>query len=188
VNQTTDDILFTQSGAYSPANPPPGWPLPPATIALIPGGLPSTFTYLNFGRTTQKGFELGASAPVTHDINAFANYSYQSRPDVNFDLSEVNIPPTNRFNVGFNLSRSRWIGDMSISYSGSAFWQDVLDARYHGTTDAYTLINAGVGLKWMDNHLTTSLKLINIGNQEIQQHVFGDVLKRQVIAEMRVQF
>jgi outer membrane receptor protein involved in Fe transport len=188
VNRTTDDILFTQSGSYSPTNPPPGWPLPPATIALIPGGLPSTFTYLNFGRTTQKGFELGATAPITRDVNAFANYSYQSRPDVNFDLSEVNLPPTNRFNVGFNLSRSIWMADMSISYSGTAFWQDVLDARYHGTTDAYTLINAGFGVKWMDNHLRTSLKMINLANQEIQQHVFGDVLKRQVIGEMRVQF
>jgi hypothetical protein len=30
--------------------------------------------------------------------------------------------------------------------------------------------------------------MINIANQEIQQHVFGDVLRRQVIGELRVQF
>jgi iron complex outermembrane receptor protein len=188
VNRTKNDILFTESAAYSPLNPPPGWPLPPATIALIPGGLPATFTYLNFGRTTQKGFELGVTAPVARFANAFVNYSYQARPDVNFDESEVNLPPKHRFNAGFNFSRSRWLGDLSLAYAGTAFWQDVLDARYHGTTDAYTLVNGSVGYKWAANRLTTSLKMINIADQEIQQHVFGDLLRRQVIGELRVQF
>lgn len=188
VNRTKNDILFTESAGYSPLNPPPGWPLPPATVALVPGGLPATFTYLNFGRTTQKGLELGVMAPVGRSVNAFANYSYQARPDVNFDLSEVNLPAKNRFNLGFNFGRSRWLGDLNVSYSSAAFWQDVLDARYHGTTDAYTLVNGGVGVKWAANRLTTSVKMINIANQEIQQHVFGDVLRRQVIGELRVQF
>jgi hypothetical protein len=127
-------------------------------------------------------------APATRYVNAFANYSFQARPDVNFDLAEVNLPPKHRFNAGFNFSRSRWLGDLNVSYSSTAFWQDVLDARYHGTTDAYTLINGGLGVKWAANRLTTSLKMINIANQEIQQHVFGDVLRRQVIGELRVQF
>jgi len=188
VNRTKNDILFTQSAAYSPANPPFGWPLPPVTVALVPGGLPATFTYENFGRTTQKGFELGVMAPATRYVNTFANYSFQARPDVNFDLSEVNLPPKHRVNAGFNFSRSRWLGDLNVSYSSTAFWQDVLDARYHGTTDAYTLINGGLGVKWAANRLTTSVKMINIANQEIQQHVFGDVLRRQVIGELRVQF
>jgi len=68
VNKTHDDILFTEltDQRYSAANPPPNWVsfthLPPALINLIPGGtLPSTFTYLNFGETTQKGFELGVN-------------------------------------------------------------------------------------------------------------------------------
>jgi hypothetical protein len=32
------------------------------------------------------------------------------------------------------------------------------------------------------------VKLINLANQEVQQHVFGDVMKRQVIGELRVTF
>jgi iron complex outermembrane receptor protein len=188
VNRTKNDILFTRSGDYSPQNPPPGWPLPAVTVGLVPGGLPSTFTYLNFGRTTQKGFELGVVSPVGGYVNAFANYSFQAKPDVNFDLSEVNLPPKNRFNIGFNFSRSRWLGDLSVAYTGTAFWQDVLDTRYHGTTDAFTLVNGSLGMKWAANRVTTSLKMVNIANQEIQQHVFGDVLKRQVIGELRVQF
>jgi hypothetical protein len=75
-----------------------------------------------------------------------------------------------------------------VAYTGTAFWQDVLDTRYHGTTDAFTLVNGSLGMKWAANRVTTSIKMVNIANQEIQQHVFGDVLKRQVIGELRVQF
>ncbi len=72
-----------------------------------------------------------------------------------------------------------------MSYSDSAFWQDVLDARYSGSTDSYTLINGSVGVKWNDR-FTTSLKGVNLANDEVQQHVFGDVIKRQIVAELRV--
>jgi iron complex outermembrane receptor protein len=199
VNRTNDDILFTEetSARYTARNPPPNWAnglLPPFTVGLVPGGsLPALFTYKNLGRTTQKGLELGVTSPVLSYVNVFANYSYQATPDVNFPnvanpLSEVNLPPKNRFNIGFNFSRNRWLGDMAVTYSGSAYWQDVLDDRYHGTTDAYTLVNGGVGLKWAANKLTTSVKVINLFNQEVQQHVFGDILKRQVVGELRVNF
>ena len=73
-----------------------------------------------------------------------------------------------------------------MSYSDEAFWQDVLDARYAGTTEAYTLLNASFGVKWGD-HLTTSVKAVNLLNDEVQQHVFGDVMKRQFAFELRVQ-
>ena len=61
-----------------------------------------------------------------------------------FDISELNIPPENRFNVGVSFNYQRLLGN-SVNYAGSAFWQDVLDARYHGTTDAYTILNGGFG-------------------------------------------
>jgi hypothetical protein len=64
----------------------------------------------------------------------------------------------------------------------------VLDDRYHGTTEAYTLVNGGFGLRWFDGQLTTSVKVINLANEEIQQHVFGDILKRQWVGELRVIF
>jgi iron complex outermembrane receptor protein len=190
VNQTHDDIFFTEDASkrYKSANPPPGWPaiLRPA-LDLI-GGLPAVFTYLNFGRTTQQGLELGVQASVNRNVGVFANYSFQAKPDVNFDLSEVNLPAKNRFNVGFNFNKDRWIGDLNVSYSDSAFWQDVLTDAYHGTTDAYTLVNGGFGVKWLNNRLTTSVKAVNIGNQEVQQHVFGDIIKRSVVGELRVNF
>jgi hypothetical protein len=66
----------------------------------------------------------------------------------------------------------------------------VLDAAYHGTTDAYTLVNAGFGVRWgsTKNPITTSIKATNLLNQTVQQHVFGDIIKAQVVGEFRVQF
>jgi iron complex outermembrane receptor protein len=191
VNKTTDDIFFTEltNERYSPTNPPPGWPLPAFTIALVPGGtLPAHFTYLNFGKQTQKGLELGVNGTLNRNVGMFVNYSYQAQPTANFALSELNLPAKNRFNIGANFVTGRFLGDLNVTYSDSAFWQDVLDDRYHGTTKAYTLVNGGFGVKWANNRLTTSVKGMNLANQTIQQHVFGDIIKRQVVAELRVNF
>ena len=64
----------------------------------------------------------------------------------------------------------------------------MLDDPYHGTTDAYTLVNGGFGVKWADDRVTTTIKVINLTNEDIQQHVFGDILKRQIVGELSVQF
>jgi outer membrane receptor protein involved in Fe transport len=192
VNKLKNDILFTEdvTGRYTAANPPPNWTLPPAFINALPGRfLPGRFTYLNFGHYTQKGLELGVNSPVNRYVDAFANYSWQGTPDPeDFPLNELNIPAKNRFNVGVGVNYGRYLGTFSINYSGSAFWQDVLNDPYHGTTDAYTLVNGGFGVKWADDRVTTSIKVINLTNDDIQQHVFGDILKRQVVGELRVQF
>jgi outer membrane receptor protein involved in Fe transport len=194
VNKTRDDIFFTELTAqrYTAANPPLNWAfglLPPQVIAAVPGAsFPAKFTYLNFGKQTQKGFELGVNSTLNKYVGLFANYSYQATPTANFALTELNLPAKNRFNAGFNVNRSRYLGDLTVSYSDSAFWQDVLDDRYHGTTKAYTLVNGGFGVKWANNRVTTAVKGTNLANQSIQQHVFGDIIKRQVVAELRVNF
>jgi outer membrane receptor protein involved in Fe transport len=192
VNRTKNDILFTELRAarYTATNPPPRWPLPPAVIALVPGGsFPARFTYLNFGRVTQKGLELGVDSAIHKNVNAFANYSFQAEPEPDgFDLSELNLPPSHRFNIGVSFNSRRALGNLSLTYTDDAFWQDVLDDRYHGTTDAYTLVNGGFGVKWFDSRLTTSVKVVNLANEAVQQHVFGDILKRQIVGEIRVSF
>ena len=152
------------------------------------GGLPSAFTYLNLGTVVDKGFELGVDAAVNRALNVFANYSYQFTPDPDFDISEVNLPPTNRFNAGFSFSQGMFLGNMNLSYQDEAFWQDVLDARFHGTTDAYTQVNGAFGVKWGGDKVTTTIKFNNLFDKEIQSHIFGDILRRQVIGELRVQF
>ncbi|HZI78565.1 MAG TPA: TonB-dependent receptor [Vicinamibacterales bacterium] len=190
-NTTEDAIFFTPATFYGPANPPPTWPavIPPFVLGLLPTPLPSSYTYLNLGKVKDKGFELGVEAVATRDINVFVNYSYQADPVIEgFDPREANQAANNRFNAGFNVSHGRFLGNLDVSYSGSAYWQDVLDLRYAGTTDAYTLVNGMFGVRWAGDKVVTSLKVTNLGNSEVQQHIFGDVLRRQVVGEVRFAF
>ena len=164
--------------------------LPSFLLNFIPApGLPSLFTYRNLGTVRDKGIELSVDGVINDYVNAFANYSHQWTPVVEgFDLSEVNLPPQHRLNVGANFSSDRYFGNVVINYTDSAFWQDVLDARFSGSTDPYTLVNAGFGVRWNDGRHVTSLKVSNLLNADVQQHVFGDILKRQVVGELRVNF
>jgi outer membrane receptor protein involved in Fe transport len=193
-----DEIFFTQVARYRAAAPPPGWPLPPIVLEALPppctsatcttGGLPSAFSYLNLGKVKNKGFELGVDGAVSQALNVFANYSYQDEPVPDFALSEINLPPTNRFNVGFSYSEGMFLGNASVSYVDDAYFQDVLDARFAGPTEAYTQVNGAFGLKFLRDKITATVKVINLLDEDIQSHVFGDIMKRQVIGELRFQF
>jgi outer membrane receptor protein involved in Fe transport len=189
-NWVKNEILFTEdiTGRYTAAHPPANWPVPAVLINFVPGGsLPGRFTYLNFGKSTQQGIELGVNSPLNRYVDMFVNYSWQDEPDPkDFALTELNIPAKHRFNAGVAASYRRYQGNVSVTYSDKAYWQDVLSAEYAGTTESYTMVNAGLGAKWMDERFTTSLKVINLGNQSIQQHAFGDVIRRQIVAELRV--
>jgi iron complex outermembrane receptor protein len=189
-NHVDDAIQFTPVAAYSALNPPPGWPLPPQFVP--PGALPSRYTYVNLGTVEEKGIELGADAAINSSVTAFANYSYQWKPVAEFPapfgVNDVNWPAKNRFNAGFGANRGRYLGSLSVSFTDEAYWQDVLDARFAGTTDAYTLVNGSFGLKWAGERVVTTVKVTNLANQEVMQHIFGDVLKRQVVGEVRLGF
>jgi outer membrane receptor protein involved in Fe transport len=197
VNDSENSIFFRQVASYTAQNPPPGWPLPPAVLNLLiaanafgPGnGLPSGFSYENLGKVRDKGIELGVEAMLNNRLSMSANYSYQAEPEPSgFDISDLNLPPTNRFNVGVNYNDDRFLGAFSVNHQDEAFWQDVLDARYNGTTDPFTTVNGSFGVKWNGDRFVTSVKVNNLFNDEVQQHVFGDVIKRQVVGELRVQF
>jgi hypothetical protein len=43
-------------------------------------------------------------------------------------------------------------------------------------------------VRWMDGKIISSIKVINLFNEDIQSHVFGDIIKRQVMGELRFQF
>ena len=191
-NTTDDAIFFTQTARYTATNPPLTWPpqIPTFVLNLIPPpGLPSLFSYQNLGTVHDKGIELGVDGVVNRYLNVNVNYSYQADPDVEgFDPSETNFPANNRFNAGFNFNYGRYLGNFMVSYTGDAYWQDVLDQRYAGSTDAFTLVNLGFGVKWMQDRLVTSLKINNLANSEVQQHIFGDIIKRQVVGEIRYGF
>jgi outer membrane receptor protein involved in Fe transport len=195
-NVTDDGIYFTPNAFYTPVNPPPG--LAPLFVGILaslnpPVLLPSSFTYLNLGTIKDKGVELGVDAALNRYVNVFTNYSFQAKP-VAEDLppgttiNDINWPAKNRFNAGFDFSYSRFLGNLLASYTDEAYWQDVLDARYSGTTEAFTLVNGAFGVRWAGDRVVTSVKVTNLANQEVLQHIFGDVLKRQVVGEVRLTF
>ncbi|MQA30059.1 MAG: TonB-dependent receptor [Luteitalea sp.] len=201
VNDLDNDVNFAQLPTsldpYTAANPPPGWQLPPSVLTLLAAQgvfLPRTaFTYLNLGPVRQKGLELSLDQRVTDTSSAFVNYSWQSDPtilddDNPFPALELALPPTHRFNAGFNLNGQRYLASGAVNYSGRALWSDVLTSAYHGFTDAYTLVNGTFGMKWAGGRITTSIKATNILNDTIQQHIFGDLLKRSVTAEVRLSY
>ena len=192
-NQTKNGIYFNPVANYTSTNPPPRWPLPPVVLDLLVAAgrpIPSTFTYLNLGKIKDKGIELGVDAAANRYVNVFANYSYQWTPvkEGNFSLADINLPPNNRVNAGFDFSYSRFLGNVSVSHTDEAYWQDVLDLRFAGTTKPYTLANAGFGVRWAGDRVTTSIKVTNLANQEVMTHIFGDIMKRQIVGEARVTF
>jgi len=195
-NKSTEQIFFTQTGTWGASPAPPGFPaLGPFPGAAVWAGFhaaapsirfPSTFTYQNLGSVNQQGLELGLDASLSATTSIYANYAYQADPDTSFDKSETNLAPTNQFSTGLNYSGARFFGSASANYTADAFWQDILDARYHGTTDAHLTMNASLGLKWGNGRYQGSIKAINLTDKQHQSHVFGDVLRRQVVGELRV--
>ena len=76
-----------------------------------------------------------------------------------------------------------------MNYADDAFWVDVLDRSTHGPTDAYTMVNASLGVKWdSQGRIITTVKGTNLLNETIQQHIFGDIIKRSLMGELRVRF
>jgi outer membrane receptor protein involved in Fe transport len=207
-NKSKDDIFFTQVGRYRATNPPAGWlnkvgPLVGTAQAL---GILEVLRRRASARppapaaASRRSSATATSAPSSTRASKWAwtrrstarstslRTTPTSSPDPDFDISEVNLPPTNRFNAGFSFSEGMFLGNMNVSYQDSAFWQDVLDSRFHGTTEAYTQVNGALGVRWAGDKITTTVKFNNLFDREIQSHIFGDILRRQVIGELRVQF
>jgi outer membrane receptor protein involved in Fe transport len=139
----------------------------------------------------------GIEASIDHRFNPAwsinANYSWQDTPEVldaadgqiPYPTKEVGLPSEHRFNAGLGYSGKTFFGNANVNYASEALWVDVLGSTYHGYTDAYTMLNATLGVKLAEGKVTISLKGLNLTNETIQQHVFGDILKRSVMAELR---
>ena len=78
VNNIKNDILFTRTERPLHARESAARLAAAAgrdRVASLGDSFPARFTYLNFGKSTQRGLELGVNGPVTADIGAFVNYS-----------------------------------------------------------------------------------------------------------------
>jgi outer membrane receptor protein involved in Fe transport len=204
-NETEDSIDFFTARTYGFGNLPSPSPLFPA--ALIPcfnfpnpfvptpaacgpgfgGRVPSNYSYRNIGKTIDRGVE-AALQQRRGAWSWFANASWQDEPEFEglADISEQNLPPTWRANLGVGYDPGRWFLDVNANYQDEAFWGDVLFA--HGTTDAFTMVNAAVGVRLLDERMTLQVIGANIFDDEVQQHVFGDIISRKITGQVGFNF
>ena len=90
-----------------------------------------------------------------------------------------------RFNAEVRWNGSRLLGSASVNAATDAFWSDVLTAGYHGYTDGYATVNGSFGVKWQSGAITTTVKVSNLFNRTVHQHIFGDLLRRTVLGEIK---
>ncbi|MGH9465496.1 MAG: TonB-dependent receptor plug domain-containing protein [Thermoanaerobaculia bacterium] len=192
-NETTDSIDFYTAATYTCTNPPPGFPLPPILLCSPPplgleGLFPSAFSYRNLGEIVDQGVEIGFSGRAADDWRWFFNYSWQDEPDVTgIDISQVNLPPENRFNAGLAYSGELFFANGNLNYQDEAFWTDVLDSRFHGPTEEFTQLNLAFGVH-VGDHATLQVNGQNVTDEDVQQHVFGDILSRKVTGQLTLDF
>ena len=193
-NETTDSIDFFTADTYGPANPPPGWPFPAFLLGPPPpfgfgGVFPSQFSYRNVGEVIDRGVEISLQQRPTAEWSWFLNYSWQDEPEVTgIPADEINLPPENRANFSLAYDPGRWFVNGNLNYQDEAFWTDVLDSRFHGPTDAFTQINLGAGVRFAGDKVTLSVQAQNVTDEEVQQHVSGDILERKIIGQVRFDF
>ena len=173
MNLTTKTFDFEAGDAF---------PIGDRQVVSVGGNVRSNDFDITLAPQAQDRNELGA---YVQDEIFFDRVRFNVGPNP-YPTSELDVPPTDRFNAGFNANDGHWLGNLSVNYSDKAFWSDVLTSAYHGYADAYTMVNGAVGTRWMSGKLTTSVKVTNLFNSDIQQHVFGDILKRMVVFEVRV--
>jgi len=186
-NNSRDFIDFYPSSFYSGSNPPAGWPLPPQFLDAPPlrNALPSSFSYRNVGQIINQGVELGVNARPSPAWSWFANYTFQADPRVKgIPSEEINVSPAHRANLGASWDRERFFLNASANYQDEAIWRDVLDGRYWGPTESFTTWNAAAGLR-LNKNITLSLSGTNLTDARVQQHVFGDIIARKLVAQVR---
>jgi outer membrane receptor protein involved in Fe transport len=163
--------------------------------------LPRTaFTYLNLGPIRNRGLEFSLDHAVNSEWSLSASYSLQDDPEAKdvdlkqllgtqvrpFPAAELAFPPRHRVNAALAWNTKRFLGSVSYNYVARALWSDVLTPNLHGFTDSFNMVNATFGVKFADGKVTAAIKGNNLLNEDILQHIFGDVIKRSIVAELRV--
>lgn len=192
------DVPAGPGNGYTSAEPPPGWPAPLTPLLDLMAAFRQYIPRVarrfgNLGPLRSWGVEgwLDQQAgPATLSLS----YSWQSEPRVldpadpsaePFPVRDLTLPPTHRFTAGVRFDRGRYLGNAVATAVSKAFWADVLTPDYFGWSDGYTTINGTFGVRWKNGRMTTLVKVANLLNRNVRQHVFGDILKRSVVGELR---
>ena len=188
-NTIHDNVVFVPVAFFGPSDPPPGWQGGPA--AIPPFALIKTFSFLNVGTVRNRGLELSVNARFRSGWSGRMSYTWQDDPKVSNASTGVplfvNKPPRSAAGISADRRADRWFGSASVTYTGRAYWSDVLDPRFWGYSDAYTLVNGSLGV-----NVTRSTELVvagtNLLDRDIKQHVFGDIIGRKISIEVRQRF
>jgi len=86
-----------------------------------------------------------------------------------------------------NFRAHRWFTSESIAYTDKAFWSDVLDSHFWGFTNAYTIVNAAIGM-FVSEHAQVDLKATDLLDKKIKDHIFGDIIRRKATVGLRYRF
>ena len=191
-NDTQNMIQFAQVESYASASPPPGWPLPPSVLDVLAAsgsGLPSRYEYVNYAGVVDRGIELSLETHVTRGLAVFGNYSWQAEPKPDgFDKNELNLQPRHRVNVGGSYVRGQLFSSASANLVTEARWQDVLNPGLQGWTEPYIMLNAALGMRPADGRMDLAIRVTNLLNSDVRQHVYGDVVKRTIKGEVHLRF
>ena len=142
------------------------------------------------------GLELSASHTFRQGITLFGNYSYQRLPEMLDPIGDPNRPPSDtvhtpprqRFNIGANYNGPTYLGNLTVNRSDEAFFAQGVQPFYYGYSDPYTLVSLSFGRRWKASRMTTNLKVLNLLDDEVKQHVFGDIMRRTVMLEALFKF
>jgi outer membrane receptor protein involved in Fe transport len=200
-NEKTDETDFFTAAYYDSQNPVPGWPLPPFFLDPpfpFTETFPAAFSYRNIGETVDQGVELALNFRPSRSWSTFINYSYQDEPEVkgiaqvtlpNGTVRDaVNTPPEHRLNAGFGYDQPRYFFHGTVNWVDEAFWTDVLNESFWGPTDSYTQVNLGTGVRFRGEKVTLSVNAQNVFDEEVMQHVFGDIISRKVSGQLLFRF
>ncbi len=152
-------------------------------------GLPRSYTWFNRDHVRSMGLEAGLHAHLTANLSAYLNYARRSEPEIrNIRPDVLDLPPAHRFNFGVDGHFGIFQSGATVNYSGRSFWSDPLGGTFFGWTEPFTMVNATLSVELMDGQLKPSLRVVNLLDQDVRQHLLGTYIKRQIIAGVGYQF
>ena len=192
LNHTKNMIQFTRASYYTSSHPPVGWPVPPAVLDQLVAqgrGLPSRYTYLNYDRISDHGVELSADINVTRRVLGIRELHVAGRSEAD----RVRY-------LGAEPAADTPIQRGSEPHARAVFSAASRQLRRHsllaGRAQGYDGPDQGVHTGGRRRsvctrptaRMTVAVRATNLLNQPMQQHVFGDVIRRTVIGEVRFEF
>lgn len=82
----------------------------------------------------------------------------------------------------------RFYANTNMNYQSEAFWTDILDSRFWGRTDSFVILNLGVGVRVYRQRMTVSLNAQNLLDDDVQQHVWSDLISRKISGQVTYHF